>query len=212
MLKQSVKSNLCNQNLKQRLKEHELSDMELTIECYVEGILGALHIDWLSDHNMKDTPKRVAKMLVRETFVGRYEEPPLITDFPNVSNLDQLMAIGPIDVKSTCAHHLQPIYGKAWIGVLPNRKGRIIGLSKFNRIVDHFSRRPQIQEELTSQIAVQLQKLLKPKGLIVMVKARHFCMCARGVNQESDTVTSVAKGTLRDNPSLKSEFFNLISK
>lgn len=197
-----------NIQLSKKVSKKMLDDVEKNIEA----LLDSLKIDWRQDHNMQETPKRVAKMLVQETFAGRYMSPPKLTDFPNVSNLDQLMAIGPIDVKSTCAHHLQPIYGKAWIGVMPNKSSRIIGLSKFNRVVDFFSRRPQIQEELTSQIAEFLQEKLVPKGLIVTIKAKHFCMCARGVNQETDTVTSVAKGDLRDNLSLKQEFFSLVSK
>jgi len=199
---------LCNANAP--TKEVDLCRMEKEVQKHVGGLLSALQIDWRHDHNMKDTPARVAKSLVRELFKGRYEEPPKSTDFPNVKSFDEVMALGPIDVKSTCAHHLLPVYGSAWIGVLPNVHSRLIGLSKFNRIVEHFSRRPQIQEELTEQIADYLEDILRPNGLIVVIKAKHFCICSRGVNQNSDTITSVARGSMKTNTGLKSEFFSLL--
>jgi GTP cyclohydrolase I len=201
---------LCNENIGSLSKE-DLQRIEVNAESAIEQLLDALEIGWRYDHNQKETPQRVAKMLVHETFSGRYYPLPKITDFPNASNVDQLITVGPIDVKSTCAHHLQPIRGDAYIGILPKPRGRIIGLSKFNRIVDHFARRPQIQEELTSQIANYLEQVLNPSGLIVFIKANHFCVCARGVNQKSLTTTIIAKGTLRTSPSLKSEFFQSIT-
>lgn len=201
---------LCNDNISYLFSASGRSKLEKNVEHVIEDLLDALCIDWKADHNTKDTPKRVAKMLVHETFRGRYYPPPKITAFPNVKNYDQLYAIGPIDVKSTCAHHLVPFVGKAWVGVLLAPKSKICGLSKFNRIVDHYSRRPQIQEELTAQIADNLKSTLKPAGLIVLIKAKHFCMTCRGVNQNSEFTTSIALDAMRDVPSLKSEFFSLI--
>jgi GTP cyclohydrolase I len=211
---------LCNDNIAHLFDFHatlqgdlDKKEMVKDVENAFQEVLVALKINWRGDHNTKDTPRRVAEMLVNETFRGRYDLPPVLTSFPNVKKLDQLMAVGPIDVKSTCAHHFQPVYGKAWIGIKPSKSGRLIGLSKFNRVVDFFARRPQIQEEMTVQIADFLQTNLKPDGLIVLTKARHFCMCARGVNQETDTVQSVAYGELRDpNSKLKDEFFSLIKQ
>lgn len=211
-MKRKANKGLCNENISHRLGKSDLKIMQKRVENVIANLLDHLDINWHNDHNMEHTPMRVARMLVNETFVGRYMKEPAITDFENAGKMDQLMAIGPIAVKSTCAHHLQPIYGSAWIGVMPKAETRIIGLSKFNRIVDYFARRPQIQEELTTQIANFLESKIKPRGLIVMIKARHFCMCARGVNQESDTWTNVARGDLRDNLSLKQEFFSLIGK
>lgn len=203
--------NLCNSNISRHLTGKDRVAIQVGVEVAFEAVLDELQIDWRNDHNMQDTPKRVAKMLIQETFRGRYFPAPKSTTFPNVKKMDQLIAIGPVDVKSTCAHHLLPFIGSAWIGVLPKSYGRLIGLSKFPRIVDHQARRPQIQEEMTEDIANALDKELgQPSGLIVMVKARHFCMCVRGVNQASITTTSVARGQLRTNASLKQEFFSMI--
>ncbi len=211
MRKPLLKTRLCNHNIG-KVSKAELRRIEINVEAAVENLLTALEINWREDHNQEHTPMRVAKMLIHETFSGRYYPLPKVTDFPNVTNADQLITVGPLDVKSTCAHHLQPIFGSAWIGVLPKPDGKIIGLSKFNRIVEHFARRPQIQEEMTSQIADYLHQVLNPEGLMVFIKARHFCICNRGVNQDSLTTTIVAKGGLRDNPSLKQEFFESINK
>lgn len=198
-------------NVNTSTSKSDLEVMKKKVEITVGTLLDELHIDWRADHNMQETPMRVAKMLVDESFSGRYLPQPRITDFPNASNVDQLITTGPVDVKSTCSHHLQPIYGKAWVGVLPKPKGRIIGLSKFNRVVDYFARRPQIQEEMTAQITNFLQDVLKPAGIIVLIKARHFCVCARGVNQESLMSTTDARGVLRSQFSLKEEFFHSIN-
>lgn len=130
--------------------KEELSEMEKTIIGSLEEILRKLDIDIESDHNTKDTAKRIAKMWIYEKFSGRYQNAPKITVFPNIKKLSQLMTIGPINIKSTCSHHFVDFIGKCWIGILPGDK--LIGLSKYARIVDWFARRPQIQEELTSQI------------------------------------------------------------
>ena len=118
----------------------------------LEELFDVLHIDHRNDHNMRDTPRRVAKMFVEEILHGRYNAPPQITEFENVDRYDQLIVTGPIEVRSMCAHHLMPIFGQAFIGVLPSPDGKIIGLSKYDRIVDYFAARLQIQEELVNQI------------------------------------------------------------
>jgi GTP cyclohydrolase I len=206
----SITPHLCNDNISEYMQKGDLKEIEENVEHKIEELLEALLLDWRRDHNMKDTPKRVAKMFIHEIFRGRYYSTPKMTAFPNVKKYDQLYAVGPIDVKSTCAHHLLPFTGRAYIGLLLDEKSKICGLSKFNRIVDHFARRPQIQEELTAQIANDLKAILKPKGLIVLIKAKHMCMCVRGVNQNSDFTTSIALDAMRDNSSLKDEFFSLI--
>ena len=175
-----------------------------------QGVLDALVIDTKYDHNTKDTANRVAKMYVNEIFRGRYYPPPEVTAFPNVKQYDQIYMSGPMSINSTCAHHFQPITGKAYVGIFPGNK--VIGLSKFNRMVDWVSSRPQIQEEMTEQIADMIEKETEAKGVAVIVKAEHFCMTARGVKEhESDMVTSVVRGIFRDDPAIKAEFFSLLN-
>ena len=184
------------------------------IECEVaeafQDVLKALVINTDEDHNSKDTAHRVAKMFVHEIFRGRYYPPPDVTAFPNVKKYDQLYITGPISIDSTCAHHFQPINGKCYIGIFPGDK--VIGLSKFNRVVDWVASRPQIQEEMTEQIADMIEKETEAKGVAVIIKAQHFCMTARGVKEhESDMLTSVLRGILRDDDSLRLELFSLLN-
>ena len=188
----------------------DLQDIENNVTKAFQGVLDALLIDTKNDHNTKDTARRVAKMFVHEIFRGRYYPPPKITAFPNVKQYDQIYMSGPITINSTCAHHFQAIAGKAYVGIFPGKK--VIGLSKFNRMVDWVASRPQIQEEMTEQIADMIQEETEAKGVAVIVKAEHFCMTARGVKEnESDMVTSVVRGIFRDEPATKAEFFSLLS-
>ena len=188
----------------------DLQDIENNVTEAFQGVLDALLIDTKNDHNTKDTARRVAKMFVHEIFRGRYYPPPKITAFPNVKQYDQIYMSGPMSINSTCAHHFQPITGKAYVGIFPGEK--VIGLSKFNRMVDWVASRPQIQEEMTEQIADMIEKETEAKGVAVIVKAEHFCMTARGVKEhESDMVTSVVRGIFRDEPAIKAEFFSLLS-
>ena len=184
------------------------------IECEVaeafEDVLKALVINTTDDHNTKDTAHRVAKMFVHEIFRGRYYPPPEVTSFPNAKEYDQIYVSGPISINSTCAHHFQPITGQAYVGVFPGK--RVVGLSKFNRIVDWIASRPQIQEEMTEQIADMVEKETEAQGVAVVIKAEHFCMTARGVKEhESEMMTSVVRGMFRDEPATKAEFFSLLS-
>ena len=184
------------------------------IECEVaeafEDVLKALVINTADDHNTKATAQRVAKMFVHEIFRGRYYPPPEVTSFPNAKEYDQIYVSGPISINSTCAHHFQPITGQAYVGVFPGK--RVVGLSKFNRIVDWIASRPQIQEEMTEQIADMVEKETEAQGVAVVIKAEHFCMTARGVKEhESEMMTSVVRGMFRDEPATKAEFFSLLS-
>jgi GTP cyclohydrolase I len=189
------------------LTESELEQMEREVATHVAGMLAALLIE--PDHNTTETPGRVARMLVREVFTGRYTAPPPITDFPNVHNLDQIYAVGPIAFRSCCAHHLVPILGQAWIGVLPS--DRLIGLSKFHRLTHWIMARPQIQEEATEQLASVIVDMMKPRAVAVVVRARHFCTAWRGVRDEpSMLVTSVMRGVFRDKPEARAELMTLI--
>lgn len=167
-----------------------------------------LKIDHRNDHNTRDTPARVAKMFVEEILHGRYVAPPKITDFENAARYDQLIVTGPIELRSTCAHHMMPIYGNAYIGVLPSVDGKIIGLSKYDRIVNYFSTRLQIQEELVKQIEQYIVDTTSPRGLAVRISAVHMCKTHRGVraSHASRMVNSTFYGEMARSPTLKAEF------
>lgn len=164
-----------------------------------------------NDPNSTDTPHRLAKMWVRELLIGRYQAPPKVTVFPNRKKVDELVISKGIKVMSVCSHHWQPITGTCAIGYVPRAK--VIGLSKFTRVVEWFSRRGQIQEELGEQIADFLVRLLDPIALGVVISSKHYCMIARGVeaHDSSEMVTSVMRGDLSTNASLRAEFLQLLS-
>jgi GTP cyclohydrolase I len=174
----------------------------------VAELFDVLHIDHRNDHNTCETPQRVAKMLVEEVMRGRFDAPPSITEFDNAQGFDQLIVTGPIDLRSTCAHHLMPIYGHVIIGALPSAEGKIIGLSKYDRIVDYFASRLQIQEELVKQIGAFILDVTAPRGLAVRISAVHMCKTHRGVRagHRSRMVSTAYYGALADDPSLKAEF------
>ncbi|CAO3441566.1 hypothetical protein [Azospirillum argentinense] len=174
----------------------------------VEELLDVLRIDHRNDHNTRDTPRRVAKMLVRELLKGRFTAPPALTEFRNAEEFDHLIVTGPIAVRSTCAHHLMPIYGTAFIGILPAKGGNILGLSKYDRIVDHFAARFQIQEELVKQIGNFIVEATRPRGLAVRISAVHMCKTHRGVRAGHDSrmVNSSFHGELLESRALREEF------
>ena len=183
--------------------------IEDALERAVEKTLDALLIDWRADHNTKGTPKRIARMYSREVFAGRFLRRPRMTSFPNAKNLDEVYVVGPVTVRSTCAHHFAPIIGQAWIGVLPGKK--IIGLSKFARLTEWVMARPQIQEEATVMLADELEAVLKPIGLGVVVRAQHLCMTWRGVrDKDALFTTSVMRGAFREDQSARHELLSLI--
>ena len=121
--------------------------MMASAEQKIAELFEVLQIDHRNDDHTRETPRRVAKMFIEEMMQGRYSDPPILTEFENAKAYDELIVTGPIEVRSHCAHHLLPIYGEAFIGVLPARDGRIIGLSKYDRVVHHFAARLQVQEE-----------------------------------------------------------------
>ena len=174
----------------------------------IEELFDILKVDHRRDHNTQDTPARVAKMFVEETMRGRYTSPPRITDFDNVERCDQLIVTGPLEVRSTCAHHLMPIYGHAVIGIVPAADGRIIGLSKYDRIVDYFSSRLQIQEELAKQIERFIIDNTAPAGLAVRISAVHLCKTHRGVRASRDSrmINTTYYGELATDAQRRSEF------
>jgi GTP cyclohydrolase I len=145
-------------------------------------------------------------------FSGRYQAMPRVTEFPNVSHLNELMIVGPIKVRSACSHHLCPIMGRVWIGILPNEHSNLIGLSKYTRITEWIMNRPQIQEEAVKMLAEELQTRVQPDGLAVVMEADHFCMQWRGVKDDgSKMVNSVMLGAFLKDPTLRRELLALIN-
>ena len=196
-----------NDNIAEFINEGELEKLQLEVQDAMQNVLQALVIDTHNDHNTQETAKRVAKMFVHETFGGRYVPAPRVTSFPNMG-YKSLYTSGPISIRSTCAHHFQNIVGKAWIGIVP--EDEVIGLSKFNRIAHHIAERPQIQEEMTTQIAEALVEYAKTPHVAVVLKAEHHCMTHRGVKEhESDMTTAVMLGAFREDATLRKEFYDI---
>ncbi len=190
----------------------ELAEMTALVEQKVAEIMDILRID-RNDQNSRNTPRRVSRMWVQELFAGRFQKAPDITVFPNRKQVDELVISKGIKVMSLCSHHWQPISGTCTIGYLPNK--HVIGLSKLSRIVEWFSRRGQIQEELGEQIADYIEELIQPKALGVVIQCKHYCMIARGVHADedrSDMITSVMRGELKDDFNLRNEFLKLIRR
>ena len=178
----------------------------------MSSVLESLVIDTENDHNTRGTARRVAKMYLNEVFRGRYLPAPPVTEFPNAANLNELMIVGPITIRSACSHHLVPIMGRLWVGVMPNQHSNLIGLSKYARLAEWIMTRPQIQEEAITQMAELLMDLVKPDGLAVIMEADHFCMHWRGVKDTaSKMVNSVMRGSFLKDSALRREFLSLIN-
>lgn len=202
-----------NDNIAAFIEPGELDALQAEVQAKMQEVLKSLVIDTDSDHNTQETAKRVAKMFLREVFAGRYAAAPSVTEFPNVSRLNELMIVGPITVRSACSHHLCPIMGKVWIGLLPNEHSNLIGLSKYARLCDWIMSRPQIQEEAVTMLANELQERVQPDGLALVMEADHFCMHWRGVkDSESKMTNSVMRGAFLKDANLRREFLSLIAK
>ena len=189
----------------------QLSDTDKirNIEYHFREIMQILGLD-LSDDSIKDTPHRVAKMYVKEIFSGlNPKNKPAVTLFKNKYKYGQMLIEKDITLFSNCEHHFVPIYGKAHLAYVPGDK--VIGLSKLNRIVQHFAKRPQVQERLTMQIGRELQSFLGTKDVAVVVEARHMCVAARGIQDAgSATITSFYDGAFL-NAETKNELLNYLS-
>ena len=178
-------------------------------ESAVRELLYAIGEDPDRD-GLQDTPARVARMYA-EVCSGLHEDPSdhIRTTFE--ADHDEMVMVRDIPLYSLCEHHLAPFIGKAHVAYIPNDDGRVIGLSKFARLVDGFARRPQVQERLTSQVADALQHRLTPKGVMVVVEAEHLCMSMRGVRKAgSTTVTSAVRGLFRTNVATREEAMRFI--
>jgi GTP cyclohydrolase I len=180
-------------------------------EKHFKKFLIELGFDPDNDPHMKDTPKRVVKLYTQELFKGEYNEPPEITTFGRRNEYyDQMIFSGPINVRSTCSHHFLPIVGHAFVGILLHEESPLPGLSKYARVVHHFASMPQVQERLTKQVAGFLQEKLKPQGVGVLVRAKHFCQCHRGVHENDALMVTTELTGLFKSPSLKDEFLQTI--
>ena len=200
-----------NDNISEFIEPGELEALTKEVCEKMTAVLCSLVIDVDNDHNTQETARRVAKMYVTEVFRGRFVPLPKVTEFPNAEHLNELMIMGPITVRSACSHHLCPIMGRLWIGVMPNKDSDLIGLSKYSRIADWIMSRPQIQEEAIIQLADQLVGMVKPDGLAVVMEADHFCMHWRGVKDNASKMTnSVMRGVFLENGALRREFLSLI--
>ena len=201
-----------NDNIADYIRPGELEALLDEVQGKMAGVLDSLVIDTVSDHNTQDTARRVAKMYLQEVFKGRYVSQPPVTQFPNVEHLNELMIVGPITVRSACSHHLCPIIGKLWIGVMPNEHSALIGLSKYARLAEWIMSRPQIQEEAVTQVAELLNDKMQPDGLAVIMEAEHFCMGWRGVkDMDSKMINSVMRGSFLKDPNLRREFLSLVT-
>jgi len=200
-----------NDNIHDVIEDGELDQLIDEVKARVQGVLEALVIDTASDHNTQDTARRIAKMYVTEIFRGRFFPEPSVTQFPNAERLNELLIVGPVKVRSACSHHFCPIIGRVWIGLMPNERSKLIGLSKYVRLTDWIMTRPQIQEEAITQLADLLVAKMKPDGLAVVMEADHFCMHWRGVKDENARMTtSVMRGAFLKDHSLRREFLSLI--
>ena len=179
-----------------------------TIEYHFEKIMEALGLD-LTDDSLSGTPKRVAKMYINELFKGLDpRNKPSMSTFENKYNYNQMLVEKNITIYSNCEHHFLPIVGKAHVAYIPN--GKVIGLSKINRIVDYYSRRPQVQERLALQVLNELKESLGTEDVAVYVDAEHLCVSSRGVqDQTSSTITVEYSGKFKEEDT-KKEFLTYI--
>jgi len=202
-----------NDNIAKFIHPDELPQLLKEVESGMQAVLESLVIDTESDHNTRNTARRIAKMYLTEIFRGRYAPMPTVTEFPNTERLNELMIVGPITVRSACSHHLCPIIGKVWIGVMPNETSNLIGLSKYTRLCEWVMSRPQIQEEAVARLADLLQERMHPDGLAVVMEADHLCMQWRGVKDTDSKMTnSVMRGSFLKDANLRREFLALVQK
>jgi GTP cyclohydrolase I len=194
-----------------QLTDNDVIAIKKVIAQKFRGMFQLMGYDLEKDSNMRETPERIAKMYIEELFIGNYIPAPKFTVFPNTNKIDEMIVLEAIDLKSMCSHHFMPFVGKAHIAYIPRDK--LCGISKLARVVKWFMRRPQIQEELTAQIADFIEKKLKPIGVAVIIKAQHMCMTMRGVNEfESMMTTSKLTGAFKEKVETRNEFLALIGK
>ncbi|AIG29533.1 GTP cyclohydrolase [Flavobacterium psychrophilum] len=179
------------------------------IEKHFYDIMQELGLD-MTDDSLQGTPHRVAKMFIQEIFSGLDpKNKPTISTFDNEYHYDKMLVEANISFNSTCEHHFLPIFGKAHIGYISS--GKVIGLSKLNRIVDYFSRRPQVQERLIMQIFNDLKIALNTENVIVVMEAKHLCVSSRGIKHESSFTSTIQYGGIFNEKENRNDFFNMIN-
>jgi GTP cyclohydrolase I len=212
-LGKQVHEHLVKMGVETPIKKRNLDRKEQIdiIEGNFAEIMRALGLD-LSDDSLIDTPKRVAKMYVNEIFWGLdYDAFPKCTTVDNKMKYNEMVVERNVNVQSNCEHHFVVIDGTATVAYVP--KDKVLGLSKINRIVEYFSKRPQIQERLTEQIFHTLQFILGTEDVAVMIDAQHYCVKSRGVEDTgSSTVTSRLGGGFKTDPAARAEFLNIAMK
>jgi GTP cyclohydrolase IA len=207
---QTIKLHTANGNIP-LTEEQKLQIIEDASKAY-EKYLDALRIDWRNDPNSDNTPARVAKAFVNDLAAGCYNDPPKVTAFPS-DGYDGMVFQGGIPVKSFCSHHHLPFSGRAHVAYIPSPSGKVIGLSKLNRIVEHYARRPQIQEGLTIQIHKAIDEICEGnKGVAVMISATHTCACLRGVKHDGcEMKTSRLSFDFLEDVATRNEFYQFVS-
>jgi len=194
-----------------RTVEEKQAIIEKAAAAY-EVYLDALGFEWRNDPNSSGTPLRVAKAFVNDLAAGCYENPPKITSFPS-NGYDGMVFQGGIPVKSMCSHHHLAFTGVAHVAYIPSLEGRVIGLSKLNRIVEHYARRPQIQESMTMQIHTAIDDVCEQNlGVAVVIAATHTCACLRGIKHDGCIMkTSKLSGEFLTDPATRAEYYQFIS-
>lgn len=178
------------------------------IENHFYEIMHEMGMD-MTDDSLKGTPHRVAKMFIKEIFSGlNPAAKPKISVFENSYHYDKMLVEANISFNSTCEHHFLPIIGKAHIGYISS--GKVIGLSKLNRIVDYYSRRPQVQERLIMQIFNELKSVLETENVIVVMEAKHLCVSSRGIKDETSFTSTIQYGGVFNEKENRNDFFNLL--
>jgi GTP cyclohydrolase IA len=181
-----------------------------TIEKHFKIIMEEMGLD-MTDDSLKGTPHRVAKMFIQEIFSGlNPANKPKISVFDNSYHYDKMLVEANISFNSTCEHHFLPIIGKAHIGYVSN--GKVIGLSKLNRIVDYYARRPQVQERMIMQIFNELKAVLNTEDVIVVVEAEHLCVSSRGIKDSSSYTSTIQYGGIFKEKDNRNDFFNLMKQ
>tara|TARA_R100000008_G_scaffold85751_1_gene76521 strand:- start:639 stop:1268 length:630 start_codon:yes stop_codon:yes gene_type:complete len=204
-------SKLKHANGNNPLDEQQKLNMIKEASKHYGRYMTALGFDWENDPNSSDTPMRVAKAFVNDLADGVYNGPPKITAFDNVDGYDGIVFQGNIKLHSLCSHHHLPFIGNAHVAYLPTPEGKVIGLSKLNRIVEFYARRPQVQENLTMQIHDHINKeCSKNIGVAVMIEANHMCACVRGVKHDATMKTAKLSNTFKSVDRVRDEFYNFI--
>lgn len=205
------KLKFANSNLPQ--SEEQREEMIDNVAKAYEGVMDALKIDWKNCPNSNDTPRRVAKSFVNDLMRGCYIPEPKITAFDNVDKYEGIVFQGNIKMVSICNHHFLGFTGVAHVAYIPSKDGKIIGLSKLNRVVDYYSRRPQVQENLTNQIFEHINRVCEGNlGVAVFISANHTCCSNRGIGHDSTMKTARLSGHFFTNElGTKEEFYQMIN-